>query len=228
MAPRILIVLTSHGEHEGHETGWWLSEFAHPYDILSKKAEITIASPKGGLAPLNTFSTQPQFNDATTTHIHQHASALWEHTQPLAAFAERAEDFDAIFFPGGYGPVFDVTDDPAARQLVRDMHAQGKVIAAVCHGPAALLNVVLADGTPFLRGKKVAGLSDAEERAGGADTWVPFSLESRLREVSGGGYSCGRPYEEYTVVDNDGKLITGQNPASAASVAHAIAKALGI
>jgi putative intracellular protease/amidase len=195
---------------------------------------VTLASPAGGHAPLDPSSIDAAVDDPVSRRFLSEQSALWESTIPLASLAatgkDAAREFDAIFFPGGHGPVFDLATDPDSQALVAEFAAAGKVVAAVCHGPAALLGVKDnkdGDDVPFLRGRAVTGLSNEEERAVGADGAVPFLLEDKLVEAVGpeGRYEkADEKWAEKVVVD--GKLITGQNPASAKGVAEAIVKAI--
>ncbi|KAK4126482.1 class I glutamine amidotransferase-like protein [Parathielavia appendiculata] len=224
---KILVVLTSHDKlgDTGKPTGWYLSELAHPYDILITLGfGLTLASPKGGPAPLDPSSIEAakSANDATSASFLAEKPAPWESTAPLSSFLGRASEFDAIFFPGGHGPMFDLATDSTSQALIREFVDAGKVVAAVCHGPAALVGV-----RELLKGKRVTGFSNDEERAVGLDGAMPFLLEDRLWEAVGqeGGYEkATEPWGEKVVVD--GKLITGQNPASAKGVGEAIVKAV--
>ncbi|KAL1843046.1 hypothetical protein VTJ49DRAFT_3181 [Mycothermus thermophilus] len=232
-APKVLVVLTSHDKlgDTGKPTGWYLSELAHPFAVFtSHNFAITLASPQGGSAPLDPSSIDAAADDPISRTFHSEQSALWESTVPLASLLNRgvANQFDAIFFPGGHGPMFDLAVDPVTQALVAEFVAADKVVAAVCHGPAALVGVTVGgEGTPFLRGKVVTGFSAEEEREVGADGAVPFVLEERLVELVGpeGRYEkAAEKWGEKVVVD--GKLITGQNPASAKGLAEEIVKAV--
>ncbi|KAK4098348.1 class I glutamine amidotransferase-like protein [Parathielavia hyrcaniae] len=227
-SPKILIVLTSHDKlgDTGKPTGWYLSELAHPYDIFkSHNFNLTLASPNGGAAPLDPSSIEAakSANDATSaSFLDNNKPAPWESTEHLTSLLGRAGEFDALFFPGGHGPMFDLAGDTTSQALVREFVEAGKVVAAVCHGPAALVGV-----GGLLRGRRVTGFSNEEEKAVGLDGAVPFLLEDRLREAVGpeGGYEkAGEAWGEKVVVD--GKLITGQNPASAKGVGEAIVRAV--
>ncbi|AEO66391.1 f6667624-1955-4fc2-8552-af81adb4fb97 [Thermothielavioides terrestris] len=238
-SPKILVVLTSHDKlgDTGKPTGWYLSELAHPYQILTEHGfTLTLASPAGGAAPLDPASVDAASSDpVSTAFLAQHRAAPpWERTAPLASFLGRADDFAALFFPGGHGPMFDLAADPACQALVAEFAAKDKVVAAVCHGPAALLGVKISSGAAgggageaYLRGKRVTGFSNAEEEEIGLGGVVPFLLEDRLTEVVGKGgkyVKAAEKWAEKVVVD--GKLITGQNPASAKGVAEAIVEAV--
>jgi len=188
--------------------------------------DVTVASPKGGHAPLDPSSVEQSKSDEGAMAFLKNQAVVWEQTRPLAEFAGRAGDFDAIFFPGGHGPMFDLAADSGSQHLTAEFAAGGKAVAAVCHGPAALLGVRGAGGKLLLEGKRVTGFSDAEEEASGYTKFMPFSLETRLGEVSGGGFvKADESWGEKVVVD--GQLITGQNPASAKGVGEAILKAIG-
>lgn len=194
---------------------------------------MTIASPQGGPAPLDPLSTEAarKGDDPVSADFLAKQQALWESTQPLGGLLGRAADeFDAVFYPGGHGPMFDLATDPASAQLLREFAAKGKVIAAVCHGPAALVNVE-APGSGskelFLKGRRVTGFSNAEEAEVGLDKAVPFSLEDRLVEAVGEGGRYEKADEKWGAkVVVDGNLITGQNPASSKGVAEEIVKAI--
>ncbi|KAL2164910.1 hypothetical protein VTH06DRAFT_206 [Thermothelomyces fergusii] len=229
-SPKILIVLTSHDKlgDTGKPTGWYLSELAHPYNaFVSRGFTVTVASPAGGPAPLDPSSVVTASSDTVSQLFLAGKREVWESTERVESFLGRAAEFAAILFPGGHGPMFDLAADPATQELVREFAAAGKVIAAVSHGPAALANVRVGgdddgDGEYLLRGRRVTGFSNAEEAALGLDKAVPFLLEDRLREVVGseGAFEkADADWAEHVVVD--GKLITGQNPASAAAVAEA-------
>lgn len=235
MAPKILFILTSQESIPGKDkkTGWYLPEFAHPHEALASKAEIVIASPKGGEAPLDPVSIEYFKEDPVCADYLANRSDLWKNTVKLADLAGRAAEFDAVFYPGGHGPMFDLVDDAVSQQLARDLYEQGKIISAVCHGPAALLKVRVkggADGqeVPLLQGREVTGFDNVGEDAFQATNDMNFSLEDELNRVSGGKYvkAPGEPLDEKVVVD--GRIITGQNPASSYGVAHAIAAALKI
>ncbi|KAL2754819.1 hypothetical protein ACRALDRAFT_1064614 [Sodiomyces alcalophilus JCM 7366] len=230
--PKILVILTSVDAvpKSGKKIGWYLPELAHPHHVLHGKVDMTFASPKGGVAPLDPasvdlFSSDPICKDFLDNH-----KQTWEQTVPLSSLADRgAADFDAVFFPGGHGPMFDLVNDEASLRLVQDFAAKGKVISALCHGPAALLNARGADGsTPLLKGLEVTGFSNEAEKMFKFDGEMDFSLEDRLNEVSGGRFVKAEdgPMGEKVVVA--GNVITGQNPASSKGVGEAMAKALGI
>ncbi|KAF4971203.1 hypothetical protein FSARC_1925 [Fusarium sarcochroum] len=228
--PRILVVLTSADKipKTGKGIGWCLPELAHPFDVLNSRAELVYASPKGGEAPLD-HGTLPFFkDDPVCKDFLENQEALWKNTIPLSELAGRASEFDAIFYPGGHGPMVDLVDDQYSKDLLRDFHAQGKVISAVCHGPAAFVNVTTASGESILKGKQVTGFDDVGEKMAQFTDDMDFSLEQKLNEASGGKFvkAADGPLAEKVVVD--GNIITGQNPASSKVLGEEIAKALGI
>ena len=220
----ILIVLTSHsqlGETE-HKTGFWLEEFAAPYYALKDAGvEITLASPKGGHPPLDPKSDLPENQTEFTKRFRADAPAvtLLANTKRLANVS--ANDYDAIFFPGGHGPMWDLAGDAKSIALIEDFIKDGKPVGAVCHGPAVLVDVHRKDGEYFLKGKHVTAFSNTEEKAIGLDSVVPFLLEDRLRE-RGAIYSRAEDWTPHVQVD--GMLVTGQNPASSRPVADALLK----
>ncbi len=185
-----------------------------------------MASPAGGTAPLDPRSVEAFKGDASCVSFLQNHTAVWETTTELSSLAGQAADFDAVFFPGGHGPMFDLATDATSQALVADLAGRDRPVAAVCHGSAALVNVVLANGEPLLKGKTVTGFSNSEENAAGMSRYMPFMLETKLDEVTGGRYvKADKDWAEKVVVD--GNVITGQNPASARGVGEAIVKAIG-
>ncbi|KAF7533363.1 hypothetical protein G7054_g7145 [Neopestalotiopsis clavispora] len=232
MSPKkVLFVLTNTAKVPGTEKaiGWWLAEVAHPFHIIDGKAEIVFASPKGGLAPVDPVSVEYSPDEVSQEFLKNH-KVLFEQTEPLVQFLGKAVEFDAIYYPGGHGPMFDVATDPVSIQLVGEFAALDKTISAVCHGPAAFVNVFLPSGKHFLEGKKLTGLSNAEEDAFQMSQYMPFALETKLNEASGGLYTVWNQDAESAtvVVENDGKFITGQNPKSGKVVGEAILKAIGV
>lgn len=223
---RILIVLTSHDRlgNTGDKTGFWLEEFTAPYFALRDAgAELTLASPKGGQPPLDPKSSQPDAQTDSTRRFEDDPEAQ----RALAATVElatvSADDFDAVFYPGGHGPLWDLASDPHSIGLIEAFVAQGKPVAAVCHAPAVLHQVKTPAGAPLVEGKRVTGFSNSEEEAVGLTDVVPFLLEDRLREL-GGKYEKREDWEAFAVVD--GHLITGQNPASSEKVANELLQQL--
>ena len=223
---KILIVLTSHDQlgGTGQKTGFWLEEFAAPYYVLKDAgAAITIASPRGGRPPLDPKSDLPEnLTDATKRfRADSAAQAQLADTKRLADVS--ADDFDAIFYPGGHGPLWDMPDNATSIALIEAFVKADKPVGAVCHAPAALVNVRGRDGAYLVKSKRVTGFTNAEENAVGLTTVVPFLLEDRLKE-RGGVYSSGANWSPYVQVD--GKLVTGQNPASSGPAAEALLKLL--
>ncbi|KAI1100903.1 ThiJ/PfpI family protein [Jackrogersella minutella] len=231
MAPKVLVVLTSYGLIEGTDkaTGWYLPEFAHPYEVLSGKGvEIVTASPKGGVAPLDQGSVEMFKGDPSSAKFLETKSALWEQTAALSAFLGRASEFAALFYPGGHGPMFDLATDEQSIALIREFVAAGKPVAAVCHGPAVLVNVVLPGGKHLLHGKEATGFSDAEEDIVAMTQYMPFSLEAKISAAGATYKKAAEPYAPLVLVQDGGKLITGQNPASSVGVGEELAKAIGV
>ena len=223
----ILIVLTSHDQlgNTGKKTGFWLDEFAAPYYVLKDAgAAITLASPKGGQPPLDPTSDLPENLTASTKRFRGDKVTQGElaNTKKLADVS--ADDFDAIFYPGGHGPMWDMPDNPTSIALIEAFVKADKPVAVVCHAPAALVNVRGKDGEYLVKGKRVTGFTNAEEEAVGLSAVVPFLLEDRLKQ-RGGIYSKGANGAPYVQVD--GKLVTGQNPASSAPAAKALLGLLG-
>jgi putative intracellular protease/amidase len=219
---KILLVLTSHDQlgNTGHKTGFWLEEFASPYYVFKDAgAQITLASPKGGQPPIDPKSDAPDAQTAATRRFAEDAEAqrLLATSLPLAQV--RAEDFDALFYPGGHGPLWDLAEDATSIALIERFIALGKPVGAVCHAPGVLRHVKAADGTPLVRGKRVTGFSNSEEAAVELTDVVPFLVEDMLK-AHGGVY--GRAADWHSHVEVDGLLVTGQNPASSDASAEAL------
>ena len=216
---KILMVLTSHDllGDTGRPTGFWLEEFAAPYYVfLDAGVSVALASPLGGQPPLD-----PQSDDAATQtdatrrfKADTAAQAALAHTARLATL--HAVDFDAVFYPGGHGPLWDLAEDAASIALIGAMLAAGKPVAAVCHAPCVLRHVKAKDGLPVVRGKDVTGFSNGEEVAAGLAGVVPFLVENLLKE-QGARYTQAADWQSHVVAD--GLLITGQNPASSGPAA---------
>lgn len=219
---KILLVLTSHDQlgNTGHKTGFWLEEFASPYYVFKDAgAQITLASPKGGQPPIDPKSDAPDAQTAATRRFAEDAEAqqLLASSLPLAQV--RAEDFDALFYPGGHGPLWDLAEDAGSIALIERFIALGKPVGAVCHAPGVLRHVKAADGTPLVRGKRVTCFSNSEEAAVALTDVVPFLVEDMLK-AHGGVY--GRAADWHSHVEVDGLLVTGQNPASSDASAEAL------
>ena len=223
---KILFVLTSHSElgNTGQKTGFWIEEFAAPYYILKDAgAEITLASPKGGQPPIDPSSAKPENQTESTRRYDedQNLQQLLAGTQVLSEV--KADDFDAIFYPGGHGPLWDLTNDASSISLIEKFWASKKPVAAVCHAPSVLLNAKDENGDALLKGKNVTGFTNTEEEAVQLTDVVPFLLEDELKN-KGGHYSKKEDWASYVV--KDGMLITGQNPASSGEAAKQLLEIL--
>ena len=222
----ILMVLTSHDAlgDTGRKTGFWLEEFAAPYYAFKDAgAELTLASPKGGQPPLDPKSDEADAQTDATRRFKADdtAQAALARTAPLSHL--KATDFDAVFYPGGHGPLWDLAGDSASIALIESMVAAGKPVAVVCHAPAVLRDVKAADNLPLVRGKNVTGFTNTEEQAAGLTDIVPFLVEDMLKQ-RGGHYSKAADWQPHVVID--GLLITGQNPASSEPAAVALLQKL--
>lgn len=217
---RILMVLTSHDQlgDTDRKTGFWLEEFAAPYYVFGDAGhEITLASPKGGQPPVDPTSALPQMQTDATRRFEADDAAK----AALAATVRLPEvdpaQFDAVFYPGGHGPLWDLVDDPASKQIILDSDAAGRPLGLVCHAPGVLHAVKKQDGTSLIVDRSVTGFTNGEEEAAGLTSVVPFLVEDSLTEA-GARYSKGADGESYVVTD--GTLVTGQNPASSADAAQ--------
>lgn len=223
---KILMVLTSHDQlgDTGKKTGFWLEEFAAPYYVLKDAgAEITLASSKGGQPPLDPKSDAPDAQTEATERFKadQTAQQLLASTTPLSQIDPAG--FDAVFYPGGHGPLWDLAEDKDSIALIEAFAAKDRPIGAVCHAPGVLRHVRGADGQPLVNGRKVTGFTNSEEEAVGLTQVVPFLVENMLQE-RGGLYEKGADWGVHVVTD--GKLVTGQNPASSEEAAKALLKLL--
>jgi putative intracellular protease/amidase len=224
---KILMVLTSHDQlgNTGLKTGFWLEEFAAPYYVFRDGgAEITLTSPLGGQPPLDPKSDEPDFQTAETARFRLDASAqqALANTVPLAQV--KADDFDAVFYVGGHGPLWDLAEDKRSIALIEAFDRAGKLVSSVCHAPGVLRHVRAADGQPLVAGKRVTGFSNTEEDAVQLTAIVPFLVEDELVKL-GGAYHRGPDWLPY--IEVDGRLITGQNPASSSLVAQRVLSLLG-
>jgi putative intracellular protease/amidase len=218
----ILMVLTSHDQlgDSGRKTGFWLEELAAPYYVAKDAgATITLASPAGGQPPLDPKSDEPESQTAATTRFKNDPEA-----QAALAYTERLDKiavagFDAVFYPGGHGPLWDLANDPASIGIIEAAYASGMPLALVCHAPGVLRYAKGVAGKHLVSDKKVTGFTNTEEDAVGLTAIVPFLVEDMLKE-NGGLYSKGPDWQSYVVVD--GNLITGQNPASSEDAAKAL------
>jgi putative intracellular protease/amidase len=224
---KILMVLTSHDKlgDTGEKTGFWLEEFAAPYYVFKDAgAEVTLVSPRGGQPPLDPKSDDPSAQTDATGRFKQDSAAQAALASTGKLDDVSAADFDAVFYPGGHGPLWDLAEDKHSIALIETMLAAGKPVAAVCHAPAVLRHPKAADGNAVVKGKSVTGFTNTEEEAVGLTKIVPFLVEDMLKS-NGGSYSKGADWQPHVVTD--GLLITGQNPASSAPAASELLKQLG-
>ncbi len=223
---KVLFVVTSHEDlgNTGHKTGFWVEEFATPYYILKDKGiKITIASPKGGQPPIDPKSNEADFQTPATVRFNDD-----KETQEILSKSVKLEtvnqaDYDAIFYPGGHGPLWDLAEDKNSIALIEGFYKNNKPVAAVCHAPAIFKHTKNTDGTPLVNGKKVTGFTNGEEEAVQLTSIVPFLVEDMLKS-NGGIYSKKADWNPYAV--EDGLLITGQNPASSELVAELLLEKL--
>jgi len=223
---KILIVLTSHSAlgNTGKKTGFWIEEFAAPYYVLADAgAVITIASPAGGQPPVDPASEAADAQTPATERFYLDNEAIDKVATTLKLSEVHAADYDAVFYPGGHGPLWDLANDSHSIKLIENFYNSKKPVAFVCHSPAALVKVKSENGDPLVKGKKITGFSDTEEEAVGLTEVVPFLLEDELKGL-GALYSNGTDWSSYT--QQDGLLISGQNPASSGAVAQLLLKTL--
>ena len=223
---KILMVLTSHSEmgDTGHKTGFWLEEFTAPYYVFRDAgAEVILASPAGGQPPVDPNSeAEDALTDSTRRFQEdQEANEALANTSTLTEIPIDA--YDAVFFPGGHGPLWDLAEDPAVIALIEDAVNRNMVVSAVCHAPAVFRHPRNGSGAPLVSGRKVTGFSNSEEEAVGLTSVVPFLVEDMLKN-NGGHYSKGDDWASHVVTD--GRLITGQNPASSEAAAEAVLDAM--
>jgi putative intracellular protease/amidase len=226
MIMKILFVLTSHSElgSTGKKTGFWIEEFATPYYVLADAgAVITISSPAGGQPPVDPKSEDADAQTSATARFYKDNELIDKVATTIKLSDVDPENYDAVFYPGGHGPMWDLANDTNSIKLIEDFYNTQKPIAFVCHAPAALVNVKAENGHPLVKGKKVTGFSNMEEEAVGLTKVVPFLLENELTKL-GAHYSKGADWNSYT--QQDGLLITGQNPASSEAVAKLLLKTL--
>ncbi len=221
----VLFVLTSHDKlgDTGKKTGFWVEEFAGPYYTLKDKGvNITLATPKGGKAPIDPSSDTEDASTESTERFHNDKEAQERIATTHKLSEVNAADYDAVFYPGGHGPLWDLSQDKTSIALIEAFNQAKKPIGFVCHAPAALKNVKGTDGEPLVKGKKVTGFTNSEEKAVELVDVVPFLVEDMLKE-NGGIYSRADDWSEYAL--KDGNLITGQNPASSKKVAEMLYEA---
>ena len=218
----ILMVLTSHSElgNTGKKTGFWIEEFAAPYYIFKDAgATITVASPKGGQPPIDPKSAEPDAQTEATKRYNNDADLQQVVATTKQLSSVSADQFDAVFYPGGHGPMWDLYDDKDSIALIEDFWKSKKPVAAVCHAPSALLNVKDEQGNALVKGKKVTGFTNTEEEVVQLTNVVPYLLEDELKN-KGGNFSKKEDWASYVV--KDGLLITGQNPASSEEAAKEV------
>ena len=222
----ILMVLTSHDQlgNTGKKTGFWLEEFAAPYYAFKDAgADVTVVSPKGGQPPLDPKSDEADAQTDATRRFKADSAAqsALAHSGKLSEVS--GDGFDAVFYPGGHGPLWDLAEDKDSIALIESMVAGGKTVSAVCHAPGVFKDVKSEDGSPLVKNKKVTGFTNTEEAAVQLTDVVPFLVQDMLVK-NGGAYSKGADFQPYVVTD--GKLITGQNPASSEPAAQAVLRQL--
>jgi putative intracellular protease/amidase len=223
---KVLFVLTSHSElgDTGLKTGFWIEEFAAPYYTLADEGvEITIASPKGGQPPIDPKSDEPENQTAATERFHSDAALNDKLSKSLVLAEINEQDYDAVFYPGGHGPLWDLANDADSISLIEDFYKKNKPVALVCHAPGALVHVKAENGEPLVKGKEVTGFSNTEEEAVQLTKVVPFLVEDEMKNL-GAIYSKGSDWGSY--VKQDGLLITGQNPGSSEEAANLLLAAL--
>jgi putative intracellular protease/amidase len=219
---KVLIVLTSHSDlgNTGHKTGFWIEEFAAPYYVLADAGvQITIASPKGGQPPIDPKSEMADSQTNATRRFDKDELLKKQLAHTLVLSDVKVEDYDAVFYPGGHGPLWDLANDKNSIALIESFYNKKKPVAFVCHAPGALVKVKLPNGEPLVKGKEVTGFSNSEEEAVQLTKVVPFLLEDEMKKL-GGHYSKGADWGSYVKID--GLLITGQNPASSEAAAKAL------
>jgi putative intracellular protease/amidase len=222
---KILMVLTSHDQlgNTGRKTGFWLEEFAAPYYVFKDAGvDLTLVSVKGGQPPIDPKSDLPENQTAAMTRFKNDPAAQKDLANTGVLKLVRADYFDAVFYPGGHGPMWDLVDNPESIALITSFYNTGKPVAAVCHAPAVLHRVVYK-GAPLVQGKRVTGFANSEEEAVQLTTVVPFLVEDELKRL-GGKYEKAPDWQSFVITD--GRLITGQNPASSTAGAEALLKLL--
>jgi putative intracellular protease/amidase len=223
---KILMVLTSHGElgDTGKKTGFWLEEFAAPYYVFKDAgADVSLASPKGGQPPLDPSSDADDAQTDATQRFKGDKSAQNDLANTIVLSKVSADDFDAVFYPGGHGPLWDLAEDADSIKLIEAFAARDRPIGAVCHAPAVFKHTRAADGNHLVSGKTVTGFTNTEEEGVGLTDVVPFLVEDMLK-ANGGTYEKGADWASFVVTD--GKLITGQNPASSEAAARKLLELL--
>lgn len=222
---KIVMILTSHDQlgNTGRKTGFWLEEFAAPYFVFRDAGvQLTLASPKGGQPPIDPKSDLPENQTDAMARFKEDPAAQRALSQTIKLADVKAEDYDSIFYVGGHGPMWDLVDNPVSIALIEAFYNSGKPVAAVCHSPA-VFHKVTYKGAPLVNGKRVTGFTNGEEAAVQLTHVVPFLVEDELKRV-GGLYEKAADWQPFAIVD--GRLITGQNPASSTSAARALLNVL--
>lgn len=222
---KILMVFTSHDllGTTGRKTGFWLEEGAAPYYVFRDAgAELTLASPKGGQPPIDPKSDLPENQTEAMTRFKRDPAAQQVFASTVPLDRVRADDFDAVFYPGGHGPMWDLAEDATSIALIEAFYDAGKPVAAVCHAPGVLRHVTFR-GEPIVSGKRVTGFANSEEDEVELTDIVPFLVEDELKRL-GGRYEKAPNWASFVITD--GQLITGQNPASSTAGARALLELL--
>ena len=218
---KIVMVLTSHDQlgNTGRKTGFWLEEFAAPYFVFRDAGvEFTLASPKGGQPPIDPKSDLPENQTPAMTRFKQDQTAQKALSQTVKLADVKANDFETVFYVGGHGPLWDLAESPVSVALLESFYNSGKPIALVCHSPGVLRHVTY-QGAPLVKGKHVTGFTNGEEAAVHLTEVVPFLVEDELLRL-GATFEKVADWQPFSIVD--GRLVTGQNPASSASAAQAL------
>jgi putative intracellular protease/amidase len=222
---KILMVLTSHDQlgNTGRKTGFWLEEFAAPYYVFRDAGvDLTLASPKGGQPPIDPKSDLPENQTPAMARFKKDESAQQALAQTVRLSEVKADDFDTVFYPGGHGPMWDLAEEPLSIALIESFYNSGKLVAFVCHSPGVLRHVTYK-GEPLVKGKRVTGFTNGEEEEVKLTKVVPFLVEDELMRL-GAIFEKVRNWQPFSIVD--GRLITGQNPASSTAVAQNLLKQL--
>lgn len=223
---KVLFVLPSHDQlgNTGQKTGYWLEEFVSPYyEFMDNGYDVTIASPKGGRPPIDPKSLQKENQTEVTERLQNDKTVMNKIDNTFVLSGVSSNDYDILFLPGGHGPMWDLSEDEDMKKLVEDFYNNKKIITAVCHGPAGLLQAKDQNGNSILKNKKITGFANSEEKSVKLDQVVPFLLENRLKEL-GGNFEKSEDFKPFVV--SDGQIITGQNPASAFLAAQKVIEIL--
>ncbi|RSL88057.1 hypothetical protein CEP51_001922 [Fusarium floridanum] len=227
---KLLVVLTSQDvlpTRASMKTGWYLPELVHPYNDLAPHVNIVGASPKGGEAPVDPYSIEDAKGDEACQAFLKGKEHVWKNTQKLESFLGKSDEYIGIFFVGGHGPMFDLAVDSTSHALIREFYESDKLVSAVCHGPAALANVKLSNGTYMVEGQAVTGFSNAEEDAYKFTDAMPFLLENKLQEHGGKYEKADQLFGVKVVTSGKSEnLITGQNPPSAGVIGKVLLEAI--